>query len=263
MQLNKAVGIVTGGANGFGKAFAERILNARGKVLITDIQEEKLAVTGKELQQKYGKHNVLWMVQDVLDSDGFIRAFDLAAKYFEQPVNLLVNNAGIAGNMAFFSSDMSDVWKKVIDIDLTSVIRGTQVAIQKMKDLPKGPEGVVVNIASFAGLGVIPWGPVYAAAKGGVVHFTRSCFPYKQQFGVRVVSICPAYADTAMGRTAMEHGVEDVKRSGLMPVEEVVDAFVQSVEDPNNCGRALRVSHGHRSYHVFPGDKKRYPNAKL
>lgn len=263
MELNQVVGIVTGGAAGFGREFAIAILKGKGKVLITDVNVHALQATGKELQDTYGHKNVCWLRQDVCDPDSFHQVFDYAHKYFDLPVNMLANNAGIAGDMTFFDEDAPRRWEAVINIDLTALARGTQVAIQQFRKHLKGKEGVVVNVASVAGLNAVPFGPEYAAAKAGVVGLTRSCYQLKKSDNIRVVAIAPAFAKTAMGHAATESVPEYTKQLPLMEVDNVTNGFVEALREPDNAGRVLRIIERARSYFRFPGDKQLFPNSKL
>jgi 3-oxoacyl-[acyl-carrier protein] reductase len=264
MKFSEATAIITGGAAGFGRAFAERVLSGGGRVFITDVNAEQLAVTNKELTAKFGKDKVSWSHQNVVESDSFHRILDHATEYFGRPVNMLVNNAGIVGNLSFFNEDAPRQWEDVIAIDLTALMRGTQVGVQYMKEHLAGKEGLIVNLASVAGLNAAAFSPEYSAAKHGVIGFTRSCHPLKQQANIRVVGLAPAFSKTAMGIFARDH-LPDLLAAmgGLIEVSAVVDAFQLAVEDETNAGRILRIVMGGRSYFRFAGDKALYPNAML
>ncbi|KAF1330911.1 15-hydroxyprostaglandin dehydrogenase, partial [Globisporangium splendens] len=264
MELSQVVGIVTGGAVGFGRGFAEAILAGRGKVLITDVNVHNLQATGKELQAKYGEKNVCWVRQDVTETNSFSEVFEYATKYFGKPVNMLVNNAGIAGDMSFYNDGAPRNWEKVIDIDLTALIRGTQTAIDTFKKQLNGKEGVIVNLASLAGLNAVPFGPEYAAAKAGVVGLTRSLYQLKKSHNIRCFALAPGFTNTAMGIEATQAVREYTdEQGGLMDVSEIINAFVAGVQEPENAGRVLRIVKGRRSYYKFAGDKQLFPNSKL
>ncbi|RLN96916.1 hypothetical protein BBJ28_00003378 [Nothophytophthora sp. Chile5] len=263
MELHDVVGVVTGGATGFGRAFAEKILASRGKVMITDVDVHGLQATGKELQLKFGAQNVCWDRQDVTERGSFPHCFAYASKYFKAPVNLLVNNAGIAGDMTFYDGSSTN-WEAVVGIDLVALMRGTQFAIAEMQRTLNGKEGVVVNLASMAGLTATPFGPDYAAAKAGVVGFTRSLFQIKKSHNVRCFALCPGFAETSMGRVAETEIPEYTNMmGGLLPVPTVVEAFASGVREPDNAGRVLRIVNKSTAYYRFPGDKIIFPNSKL
>ncbi|POM58491.1 15-hydroxyprostaglandin dehydrogenase [Phytophthora palmivora] len=263
MEFHEVVAIVTGGGRGFGLAFAEEILAGRGKVMITDVNVHELQATGKELQRKYGEHNVCWDRQNVTEKDSFPRVFAYASKYFKKPVNVLVNNAGIAGDMTFYEPGSTN-WEAVVDIDLTALIRGTQFAICEFKRTLNGKEGVIVNLGSMAGLTATPFGPEYAAAKAGVVGFTRSLYQLKKTDNIRCFCMCPGFAETNMGQQATVEIPEYTNMmGGLLPVKVVVDAFAAGIREPDNAGRILRIVNQSTAYYRFPGDKTLFPNSKL
>ncbi|KAL4155123.1 hypothetical protein PRNP1_007236 [Phytophthora ramorum] len=263
MEFHQAVAIVTGGGRGFGRAFAEKILAGRGKVMITDVDVHELQATGKELQRKFGKSNVCWDRQNVTEKDSFQRAFVYAREYFKQPVNVLVNNAGISGDMTFYDPESSS-WEAVVDIDLVALIRGTKLAICEFKRTLNGKEGVIVNLGSMAGLTPTPFGPDYAAAKAGVVGFTRSLYQLKKSDNIRCFCMCPGFAETNMGRQAdVEIPEYTNMMGGLLPVKVVVDAFAAGMREPDNAGRVQRIMKKNTSYYRFPGDKLLFPDSKL
>jgi NAD(P)-dependent dehydrogenase (short-subunit alcohol dehydrogenase family) len=263
MELNQVVGIITGGAAGFGRAFAEKVLSNGGKVMITDVNVHGLQLTGKALESKYGHKNVCWMRQDVTERESFAHVFDYASKFFAQPINLLINNAGIAGDLSFYDG-LSTNWESVVEIDLTALIRGTQYAIVQFQKTLNGREGVIVNIASMAGLNSTPFSPEYAAAKSGVVGFTRSLLELKQRYNIRSFAMCPGFADTNMGRDAVDQIPKYTDAmGGLMPIDTVAEAFAEGLREPDNCGRVQRIMKTKRAYYRFPGDKLLFPNSKL
>ncbi|GAB9463421.1 15-hydroxyprostaglandin dehydrogenase [Globisporangium polare] len=264
MELSQVVGIVTGGAAGLGQGFAAAILAGGGKVVITDVNAAQLEATGKAFQTRYGHKHVAWVRQNVTEPDSFHRAFDFATKFFDGPVNLLVNNAGIAGDLSFFDDGAPRNWESVVAIDLTAVVRGSQVAIDFFKKLPSGKEGVIVNIASLAGLNAVPFSPEYGAAKAGVVGLTRSLYPLKTSHNIRAVALCPGFAKTAMGKLATEQTPDYIAQmGGVMEIEDVVNAFKAALKEPDNAGRCLRIVQGKTSYYKFAGDKQLFPNSKL
>ncbi|RMX63978.1 hypothetical protein DD238_005205 [Peronospora effusa] len=263
MELSEVVAIVTGGGRGFGRAFAEKILSGHGKVMITDVNVQELEATGKELQQQFGESNVCWDRQNVTEKKSFSCAFAYASTYFTQPVNVLVNNAGIAGDMTFYKPD-STTWEAVVEIDLVALIRGTKCAIAEFKRTLNGKEGVVVNLGSMSGLTSAPFGPDYAAAKAGVVGFTRSLYMLKKSDNIRCFCMCPGFAETDMGRKAHVAVPEYTNMmGGLLPVKVVVDAFSAGLREPDNSGRVQRIMKKDTSYYRFPGDKMLFPESKL
>lgn len=253
MKFSDVVGIVTGGAGGLGRSFVEKILQGGGRVVFTDINKTLLEATGSELVEKFDEAHVAWMQQDVCDRDSFDRVFAFARQTFGVPCNLLVNNAGINGDLSFLHETKARQWEKLIEIDLISVMRGTQVALEQMREHLQGQPGVVVNVASGAGVFALDASPDYTAAKHGVVGLTRACAPQKASCNVRVVALCPMFAKTAMGDDALALIPDDVKKAGgLLEINDVAQAFEKAVDDDENAGRAIWISKRGTKYFPFP-----------
>jgi NAD(P)-dependent dehydrogenase (short-subunit alcohol dehydrogenase family) len=251
MELADVRGIITGGAAGLGKKFAETILAAGGKVVITDVDAAQLKVTGEALQAQFGVKNAGFFVQDVTDGESFHAAFAFAAEHFEAPVNVLVNNAGISGDMNFFKEDTPRAWEKVIAIDLIGLMRGTQVGAATMRKTLDGAEGVIVNLCSMAAFCDCPFWPQYAAAKSGVLGFTKSMHQLKKSGNVRVMALCPGFADTAMGQDAVANFPQLMGgEAGLLTPEAVAAGLVKALADGDNAGRSLVVADQMSFYHV-------------
>ena len=160
MKLKDAVAIITGGGSGLGKAIADRICQEGGNALLVDIDHQAGLHTCKQLQELYGSGCAVFIRFDVTDMHGYSYLFERCEQEFKQPVNLLINNAGITGEPTFFDPDLPTHWRRVIDIDLTAVVRGTQVGLGKMQQ----NGGVIINVSSVAGLMPVKFAPVYAAA---------------------------------------------------------------------------------------------------
>jgi NAD(P)-dependent dehydrogenase (short-subunit alcohol dehydrogenase family) len=117
-----------------------------------------------------------------------VAAFDMHQQTFGH-LDICVNNAGIGDVKSFLddrSVDGKGSWRKTVDINLTAVIDGTRIAVQAME----GRGGVIVNVASAAGLYPSSSQPIYSASKAGVVMFTRSLSKLKAK-GIRVNALCP------------------------------------------------------------------------
>lgn len=251
MELPNVRAIITGGAAGLGKSFAETLLEGGAKVVITDIDAVQLQATGEALRAKYDAKRVGFFQQDVTQNDSFDKAFAFAAELFEAPVNVLVNNAGISGDMNFFKEDAPLAWQKVIEIDLIALMRGTQVGAATMRKTLGGQEGVIVNMCSMAAFCDCPFWPQYAAAKSGVLGFTKSMHQLKKSGNVRVMALCPGFADTAMGQDAATNFPQLMGgQAGLMTAETVSQGLVKALGDGDNAGRQLVVAPEMAFYHV-------------
>ncbi|KDO32221.1 hypothetical protein SPRG_02699 [Saprolegnia parasitica CBS 223.65] len=239
--MNDVTAIITGAGQGLGLAFATALLAQGARVLMTDINGDACAASCRALE---GKHpgRVASMRQDVCEEDSFAAAFDEAERRFG-PVNVLVNNAGIAVPMNSFYEDAGAAgWKKLMEINVVAVMRGTQVALRRLAAKP-AMAPIVVNISSVSAIWPVVEAPEYSTSKAAVVAFSTAVGKHVKATGVRVVSICPSFADTAMGRAAEESKPGMTKVFGdLMTPEFVAQGVVQLITDVDNSGGVMIIT---------------------
>jgi NAD(P)-dependent dehydrogenase (short-subunit alcohol dehydrogenase family) len=103
--------------------------------------------------------------------------------------------------------------------------------------------GVIVNTASMGGIVPMPTGPIYAASKAGVIHFSRS-LGYLGAEGIRVNAICPTFTDTPMVRGGGEPALELMRREvgGILEPEQVAAGVLELVRDDTRAGAVMRVT---------------------
>jgi len=263
MDGKDIIAIVTGAGRGLGLAFTQAILRHGGRVCMTDIDGDSVDAACRKLQREYSKNHVYAMQHDVRDLASFEKVFDTAEKYFQTRVTLLVNNAGIASKTDFYDDTLPEHWIQVLEINTTSVMRGTQVALKYMKKNKNG--GVVINISSASGFWPVPESPDYSTSKAAVIALTRAIGAVSVHMSnVRVVALCPSFADTDMGRSAMESIPSAVNgMGGFMPVEVVGNAMMALIHDTDNSGRALLLTNRGAQYYGDKNKKKLLPSSKL
>jgi NAD(P)-dependent dehydrogenase (short-subunit alcohol dehydrogenase family) len=166
--------IVTGGAQGIGAAIVKRLQASGAKVVIWDLD---------------GSPRV-----DVADPESVKAATERAVKALGK-IDVLVNNAGIAGPSMPVVDYPVEEWRRVIDIDLTGPFLCCRAVVPHMT---KAGYGRIVNIASVAGKEGNPNAAAYGAAKGGLITFTKSLGKELAQSGVLVNCVTPAAAQTAI-----------------------------------------------------------------
>ncbi|KAI9096610.1 hypothetical protein DFS34DRAFT_147739 [Phlyctochytrium arcticum] len=242
MKVNGKVAIITGASSGFGKALAARLVDQGAKVVLGDINEATGQAVTKELNAKK-QGSAVFTVCDVTKKEHQQKLFDLAKSSFGT-FDIVVNNAGI-GEGKSFTEDTEDRWISVLRIDLEAVIIGTRLALTEF--IKEKRPGVIINTASLAGLYPQPWQPVYAAAKGGVVHFTRSCERFGKSHNIRVNAIAPSFSPTGIIDEGVKNFGEGFKKitANMVPVDVVIDAFMQGIEDEGLAGAILRVTPEH------------------
>jgi len=236
--------VITGSAQGLGKAFARRLLEGGARVCISDIREEVGEQTCAELGKEFGKENLHFIRCDVTKEDDLTELYDGAEKHFGGSVDIFCNNAGINHTAG---------WKKCMEIDIMAVMTGTYLAMERMSKKNGGSGGLIINTASAAGI-IFADGTKelrdaesYFIAKHGVVALTRSLASQSvlSETGVEVRCICPSFADTNIIREGIEN-VEEARMKiqreyGLMRPEFVAEAYYSLITECSN-GDALVVA---------------------
>jgi NAD(P)-dependent dehydrogenase (short-subunit alcohol dehydrogenase family) len=178
-----ATAIVTGAASGIGRATAVRLLAEGYRVVAADIDASGL----------HPLYNTCTpVVADVATAEGcaaVARAADAVGD-----VRVLVNNAGITSRGSVVDTPEAE-WRRVIDIDLTSIFQLCRLVVPLIVD--RG-EGVIVNVASVIAIRANPASAAYAAAKGAVVSLTRAMALDHAGDGIRVVCIVPGAIETPL-----------------------------------------------------------------
>jgi 3-oxoacyl-[acyl-carrier protein] reductase len=182
--------LVTASAGaGLGFATALRCAEEGARVVLSDIHERRLAAAAERLAEITGVPPVAALPCDVSDTAQVDRLVDEAVRAAGH-IDVLVNNAGMGGDQAV--AEMTDAeWDRVIDISLTSVFRMTRAMLRHM--LPRR-FGTIVNMASVSGWRAQRRQAHYAAAKAGVMAFTRCVALETAEAGIRINAVAPSLA---------------------------------------------------------------------
>jgi len=182
--------VVTAAAGaGIGAAVVRRCLEEGARaVVLSDTHERRLAEATESLGAEFGADRVASVVCDVTREGDVQTLLDAAEKF--GGVSVMINNAGLGGTVSVL--EMTDEqWQRVLDVTLTSVFRCTRAAFRHM--LPRRA-GVIVNNASVLGWRAQAGQAHYAAAKAGVMAFTRCAAIEGAEAGVRVNAVAPSLA---------------------------------------------------------------------
>ena len=243
MNLNGKTAIVTGAASGIGKATAFELARAGARVFLADIDEPR----GEEAQREAKAANVAaeYLNLDVTNAESIAR-FAREVLVRAGRIDILVNAAGWGKNQAFVENT-PEFWQRVMDINLMGPIRLTHALLPAMFEARSGK---IVNVSSDAGRVGSLGETVYAAAKGGLIAFTKSLAREGARFGVTVNCVCPGPTDTPLWQAVPDKFKEAfVKAIPLRRVgtpQEVADAifFFASKRSDYVTGQVLSVSGG-------------------
>jgi xanthoxin dehydrogenase len=189
MRLNGKVAVITGAASGIGAASARRFVKEGARVVLGDIQQEK----GDALVAELGDAAIFTLCNVTREED-VAKLVDLAVDHFGS-LDIMFNNAGIVGAVGPIDTTIAAEWSATLDILLNGVFYGMKHAARVMK--PQG-NGVIISMASTAGVmgGLGPH--TYAAGKHAVVGLTKNVAAELCRFGIRVNAIAPASMATEM-----------------------------------------------------------------
>lgn len=191
-RLSGKIAVVTGGAVGIGRACAIRMAEEGAKIAIFDLLESEGKALASELTSR-GFDAAFWYV-DVTDEDAFKAGIDAASAHFGG-LNVLVNNAGIAGSPKPTEQVSEAEWDRVQAVNVKGVFFGTKHALRHLR---AAGGGSVVNLSSIAGLVGVGGTSAYHASKGAVRLMTKNDAVTYAPEGIRVNSIHPGYIWTPM-----------------------------------------------------------------
>ena len=204
MELRTVNAVITGGASGLGRATAERIVKAGGRVALLDLPISK----GADVAETLGG-NAIFTPADVTHGAAVESALE-AARGAMDGVNVLVNCAGIGTPMKTFGKQgpaRLEDYTRVITVNLIGTfncIRLTAAVMAKNAPNAEGERGVVVNTASVAAFDGQIGQAAYSASKGGIVGMTLPVARDLAELGIRVVTIAPGIFDTPLLATLPE-----------------------------------------------------------
>jgi 3-oxoacyl-[acyl-carrier protein] reductase len=193
--LQGEIALVTGASRGIGAAIADELAAMGATVIGTATSENGAAAIGERLAA-HGGHGRVLNVTDGAAVDGLV---DAIAKEFGA-ISILVNNAGITRDQLLMRMKDDD-WQAIIDTNLTSVYRTSKAV---MRGMMKARKGRIISIASVIGLTGNPGQSNYAAAKAGIIAFSKSLAREIGSRGITVNVVAPGFIDTDMTRALPE-----------------------------------------------------------
>jgi 2-dehydro-3-deoxy-L-rhamnonate dehydrogenase (NAD+) len=247
IDLDGRVAVVTGGAQGIGRAIAERLLRSGAAVAIWDRDPVLAEQTARELANS---GRVQPYVVDVTRLDDVERACERTLTGFEH-IDILVNNAGIAGPNQKTWDYPPEAWAAVMAVNLDGPFHCCRTIVPH---LIAQNYGRIVNIASIAGKEGNPNASAYSASKAALIALTKSLGKELAEYDIAVNCITPAAARTAIFAQMTEEHIgymlSKIPRARFVEVEEIaaLAAFCASAECSFTTGAVFDISGGRATY---------------
>jgi len=256
MSLNDKVALVTGAAQGMGRAIATRLANEGAHIVATDINSRLVEQTSIDIREL--GHEAIAVEADIGDIDDIDRVVEEAMNAFGR-IDILVNNAGVTRYADIMDLTAED-WDRIHRVNARGVFFCLQRVAREM--IAHGDGGRIINIASIAGKGYSGTSnAAYAASKGAVISMTNIAAHQLGRYDINVNAICPGITRTAMGQTNMAQrsqtlGVPmeelEARRNAVIPIgranepDDIADmaAFLAGPGSRNITGQAFNVDGG-------------------
>lgn len=237
-RLANQVAIITGGANGIGKATVTRFLKEGAKVVIADFDE----IAGQQLAQSFHSEAVYFIQVDVSNRDSVEKLVNETISHFGT-VDILINNAGITRDATLQKMTEAD-FQAVLNVNLTGVFNCTQAVVPTMSERGKGK---IINTSSVSGVYGNFGQTNYAATKAAVVGMTKTWAKELGRKGINVNAVAPGFTRTSMVEKMPDDVIEKMK--AMIPLqrigkpEDIANAylFLASGESDYVHGHVLHV----------------------
>lgn len=243
MRFNGRVALVTGGAQGIGRAISGRLAHDGAAVVISDIQDDKGQAAAEAIRESGGQ--ATFVRADVSEADQ-VEAMVARTMEAHGRLDVVVNNVGLTRDGLLMKMREED-WDLVLTVNLKSVYLVSRAAVRVMM---RQRSGRIVNISSVAGLAGNAGQANYAASKAGIVGFTKSLAKEAGPRGITVNAVAPGYIPTDLTRdlpeALVQAAVNQTPLGRLGTVDDVAAAvaFFASDDAAFITGQVLRVDGG-------------------
>jgi len=243
-DLKGKTAIITGGSRGIGKACCLAFANAGANVVFTFNRSQKEA---DELAAQIKKQGVecLCLQADVREYNQCRSVVEKAIERFKE-IDVLVNNAGITKDKAFFMM-LPEEWHDVINTNLNGTFNMTKAAIITFL---KQKKGCIINMSSVSGIVGLPGQTNYSASKAGIIAFSKALAKEVAAQNVRVNAVCPGFIETDMVGSLREDIKKEILKNiplkRLGKAEEVADicVFLASGKAAYITGETIKIDGG-------------------
>ena len=209
MKLHNRNAIVTGGSQGLGRAIVETFLREGANVLFCG--RDQATLTAAEAEMKAGLSSAQRLAArpcDVSDEAEVARLFARADEFFDGPLHILVNNAGIYGPKGPTAGIDLKEWQRCLDINLTGTLLPCREAFHRFQ--AQGAGGKIINLSGGGATNPLPNLSAYAATKAAVVRLTETLAEEWREFRIDVNAVAPGALNTRLLDEVLEAGPEKV-----------------------------------------------------
>ncbi|MDB9314684.1 SDR family NAD(P)-dependent oxidoreductase [Spirulina sp. CS-785/01] len=229
-ELNQAVVVLTGASGGFGQQFTRQLLQAGSHLILTDLDKTRLQQQVAPLQEDIttGKVLACWGI-DLSHPQGSQTLYD-AVQTLHQPVDLLINNAGI-GLYGRMDEVPPEQWETLMQVNLLAPMR---LSTLFMADMIQRRKGHIVNISSLAGWIALAGMAHYGSSKYGLRGFTEGLYQEVKAYNIKVTGVYPFFSRTPLlqskryGSLAEEIGdIESMASDPALIIQRTLNAIVQ------------------------------------
>jgi meso-butanediol dehydrogenase / (S,S)-butanediol dehydrogenase / diacetyl reductase len=259
-RLDGKVAIITGAADGIGRATAVLFAKEGARLVLADIREEGAKKTCDLICGQGG--DAVWQKTDVGNEAEVKALIDLALRKYAQ-IDILCNNAGITGMIGSLENQEEEDWHRVYSVNVLGAVFAVKHAAKHMQERKRG---AIVNTASVAGIRSGAGGNSYSASKAALINFTQTAACDLGEFNIRVNAVCPGLIETGMTRPifdlARQRGREErlgsrceLRRYGRPDEVAYTILFLASDEAGYITGQAIPVDGGNTASLNLPGMK--------
>jgi 3-oxoacyl-[acyl-carrier protein] reductase len=239
--------VITGGGQGIGFAIAQRLVASGAAVSLWDVDAKLAADAAKQLSANGAAHGIGMDVRNPDEVDAAVASVEKRLG----GIDILVANAGIAGQNTTTWDYPVDEWQRVININLTGIFLCCRAVVPLMI---RQKYGRIVTTSSIAGKEGNPNAPAYSAAKAGVIALTKSLGKELAAYDIAVNCITPAVAKTKifdqMTQQHIDYMLAKIPRGRFVNVEEIASmvAWLVSAENSFTTGAVFDLSGGRATY---------------
>lgn len=210
-SMKGKVALVTGAASGMGERFAHTLAKAGAKVICAARRVDRIEKVAAAINRAGGQ--AVAVPIDITGRDSVIAGFEAAAQAFGL-IDVLINNAGQLSFESIPNID-EDSWQNLIDVNMTGTLRMTQEFSRRL--IAAKQPGVIVNISSITGMGVMRGLTPYGCVKAALNHLTKQTAADLLDHGIRCNAIAPGYFHTEMSADVFATDAGKAIQAGLPP----------------------------------------------